>query len=105
MTAPTIDLAAAQRLLLDDRDVVEVAASLGVNKRTLERAFVRDTGLTPAAWRRSQIGPRDRTSPPVFFRLPEYEALARVAEAAGVSPGEWARNAVRAALLAVKDKR
>lgn len=92
-------LAEAERLLLAGEDLDAVADTLGVSKRTLERAWRAAHDTPPARWARRQ-GAREPAgrSPLVAFRLPEYETLAEVARADGVEPSAWAREAVRRAL-------
>jgi hypothetical protein len=89
----------AERLLLDGADLDAVAETLGLNKRTLERAWREHHDDPPVRWARRQ-GAREPAgaSPLVSFRLPEWDDLARIAAEDGAEPNAWARDAVRRSL-------
>lgn len=93
------DLARARRALLAGASFEEVCEDLGCSRRTLDRAFERELGISPAAWRRAMGGPRP-SAPDVAFRLtgPEREALQKRAETLGRSVGTVARDMVLEAL-------
>lgn len=92
-------LAEAERLLRSGADLDAVCAAVGVERRTLEREWPKTYGTTPGRWRREQgLGPEPAGVSPVrAFRLDDPR-LDKAAREDGVSPGEWARNAVLRAL-------
>jgi len=94
-------LAEAERLLLGGASRDAVCEALQVGRKALERAFKKAHGMPPDRWRRQVQGVEPRPSrPDVAFRLSpgDRAELARRAEAAGVSPSEFARSLVREGL-------
>lgn len=91
----------AERLIRKGADLGAVCEALGITRRTLERAWRAEHGASPARWRREHA-PRPAVgagpSPVVAFRFARWAELAAVAEAAGVTPEQWARVALEAAL-------
>lgn len=95
-------LAEAERLIRKGADLGVVCKTLGVTRRTLERCWRAKHGASPARWRREHaprpavvgVGP----SPVVAFRFARWAELAAVAESSGVTPEQWARTALEAAL-------
>jgi len=78
-----------------------VYEALRVSRKALERAFRKAHGLPPDRWRRQVQGVVPRPSgADVSFRLSpgDRAELGRRAEAAGVSPSEFARTLLLEAL-------
>lgn len=94
-------LSEAERLIRKGADLGAVCEALGVTRRTLERAWKAKHGVTPARWRREHA-PRPTAnagpSPVVAFRFARWPELAAVAGADGMTPEQWARAALSAAL-------
>lgn len=95
-------LAEAERLIRKGADLGAVCEALGVTRRTLERCWRAEYGASPARWRR-EYAPRavaagGGPSPVVAFRFARWAELAAVAESVGVTPEQWARAALEAAL-------
>lgn len=98
-------LAEAERMLLGGASRGTVCEALGVGRKALERAFRKAHGMPPDRWRRQVQGVVPRPSgADVSFRLSpgDRAELGRRADAAGVSPSEFARTLVREALDRVR---
>ncbi len=99
------DAARAAARLITDRPgmpLPEVARAVGASRRTLERAFLSETGTTLGAWRRRSriLGSLDylaagmsvtRTAPAVGYTTPSAFVTAFTAEL-GTSPGRYLRR-------------
>lgn len=97
--ATEIDVRLAKKLLSEGLSVADVAVRLGLHKKTFERAFARACGVPPGAWRAANVGSNGKgRSRVVTFRFAEYDQLAEVADRDDLTPNDWARNAVLAAL-------
>ena len=95
-----IDIPRVKALLCAGTSIADIAAELEVSPRTLLRGFTAAAGMSPRAWRMAEVGSQaQEPAPVVSFRFPEhYDLLVDAAEDAGLTPGEYARDAVLARL-------
>lgn len=94
-----IDIPRVKALLCAGSSIADIAAELDVSPRTLLRGFTAAAGVSPRAWRMAEVGSQaHEPSPVVAFRFPEYDQLVEAAEEAGLTPNEYARDAVLARL-------